>query len=83
MSLKGMGRWPDHTSATVLITDMSYDGCHIWTDHELSHGETVVFTIPTKGNIEGQMRWVRGGRAGVKFLDSGRVVDERRARLGI
>jgi hypothetical protein len=62
---------------------MSYDGCHIWSDHELSPGETIILMIPTKGEIEGQLRWIRGGRAGVKFLDGGRAVDERRARLGI
>ncbi len=82
-SLRCVGHWLDGSSATVLITNMSYDGCHIWTDHDLCAGETIDLTLPARGKIHAQIRWAKGGRGGLRFLVDLASVDARRARLGI
>lgn len=84
VTLAGTAQWEDGSCARVLVSNLSYDGCELWTDHDLSNGETVTLAIPTKGRLEGQVRWVRDGRAGVRFLAAGApAVDMRRARLGL
>lgn len=82
-SLTGRVRWPDGTSATVLITDISYDGCHVWCDRDFTCGETVSLTVPTRGNIEAQVRWAQDGEAGLRLLTGGSAADDRRARIGV
>lgn len=81
-SLVGVGEWEDGTTARVLISNISYHGCQLWTDHELCAGETIALTIPDKGTINGQVRWIRGGTAGVRLIGDASAVDARRARLG-
>jgi hypothetical protein len=83
VSVAGVGLWVDGSTAPVLVSNLSYHGCHFWTDHELSIGEPIQLTLPGKGKVEGQIRWVRRGRAGVRFLNGASAADERRARLGI
>ena len=83
VSFRGVGRWSDETTATVLISDMSYQGCHIWSDHDLAQGETLQLEIPGRGTIQGQVRWVKGPRAGVRFLTGDSEAESRRARLGV
>jgi hypothetical protein len=83
VNLTGVGTWSDGTTGRVLVSNMSYQGCHIWTDHELAQGESVKLALPNKGVIEGQIRWAEGDRAGVRFLTGDSVVDDRRARLGV
>ena len=83
VSLKGLGRWQDGSSTTVLVSNISYQGCHLWSDHEFVSGETVSLIIPGHGRIEAQVRWVDGGSAGARFLTGDSAVDDRRARLGI
>jgi PilZ domain-containing protein len=83
VSLTAIGTWSDGTTARVLVSNMSYRGCHIWTDHELAPGETLKLALPDKGVIEGQIRWADASRAGVRFLTGDSAVDDRRARLGV
>lgn len=83
LSLTGTGLWSDGTSATVLVSEMSYDGCQIWSDHDLTVGETIALTLRGKGTIEAQIRWADGSKAGLRFLIGQSAVDARRARLGI
>jgi hypothetical protein len=83
VSLTGVGEWPDGSSATVLVSNLSYEGCELFTDHPLFIGETIVLRLPNKGVIEAQARWVQGGRAGLRLLIGGNVLDARRARIGV
>lgn len=83
VSLVGIGRWPDGSTAPVLVSQLSYDGCRLWSDHDLGRGETFALTLPGRGNIDAQIRWVVNGCAGAKFLTGSSSVDDRRARIGV
>jgi len=39
--------------------------------------------LPDRGVIRAQIRWVRNGKAGARFLTGDSVVDARRARIGV
>jgi hypothetical protein len=67
----------------VLVSNISYQGCHLWSDHEFENGETLALTLPNYGDIDGQVRWVSGGSAGVRFLTGSSAKDDRRARIGV
>jgi hypothetical protein len=81
--LTGSAQWADGREATVLVTNLSYLGCRIFTDRDLVKGETVRLTLPGLGEMHAQVRWIRDGSAGVKFLTGDSARDLRRARLGI
>jgi hypothetical protein len=76
--------WPDGSSASVLISNLSYSGCEMQSRHSFEAGGTIRLTLPDRGNIHGHIRWVRNGRAGIKFLTGGDSArDIRRARIGV
>ena len=75
--------WPDGSSATVLVSNLSYEGCEISSEHEFVRGETIRLMLPERGPIHAQIRWVRGGKAGAKFLTGDSARDTRRARIGV
>ncbi|HEY7005740.1 MAG TPA: PilZ domain-containing protein [Sphingomicrobium sp.] len=83
VSLTGFARWEDGSTATVLVSNISYEGCHLWSDHEFANGEILDLTLPRYGKIEAQIRWVTGGSAGANFLLGASVVEARRARIGV
>ena len=75
-------RWTDGSSAAVLVTNLSYQGCEIRSSRALEQGETIWLALPGRGKIKAQIRWVKECAAGAKFL-TGDAKDERRARLGV
>jgi PilZ domain len=81
--LDAAAEWPDGTCATVVVSDISYTGCRIASDQELVKGETVRLFLPDLGQVHVQIRWVRGGTAGAKFLTGDSAKDARRARIGV
>lgn len=82
VSLHGLGQWEDGSRAPVLVANISYEGCEIWSDHELCTGETLKLALAGQGEIDAQVRWVLDGRAGARFL-IGNCSDARRARIGV
>jgi hypothetical protein len=82
-STTGVAYRSDESWVRVHMTNLSYDGCHLLTEQELDIGETLKLVMPRMQHMNVQVRWVKEGEAGVRFLGTGSVVDERRARLGI
>ena len=82
VNLWGSAHWEDGTAARVLVSNISYEGCHLWSDHEFCMGETLHLILPNYGKINGQVRWIADGNAGIRFL-IGSAVDDRRARIGV
>jgi hypothetical protein len=39
--------------------------------------------LPDLGKVHAHIRWVRGGKAGAKFLTGDSAKDARRARIGV
>ena len=63
--------------------NISYDGCHILAEDELEVGEALNLSVDAMSVIEAQVRWVDGGRSGLKFVTGASAVDARRARIGV
>lgn len=82
VSLAGIGRWDDGSRARVLVSNISYEGCQIWSDHGFTCGETLELALAGQSSMKAQVRWVIEGRAGARFL-IGDVAGERRARIGV
>jgi hypothetical protein len=81
--LTASAQWADGKKAPVLVTNLSYLGCRIFTDRDLAKGETLHLTLPGLGEVHAQVRWIRDASAGVKFLTGDSARDLRRARLGV
>ena len=54
---------------TVMVTDISSEGCRLETDGSLAIGEHVVIDVPKYGSFAAQIRWALGNEAGAVFLD--------------
>ena len=74
---------PDGTKYTVVVTDLSYEGCKISSNRPFSKGQTVTLSVPGRGEIVAHIRWIKDGWAGAKFVTGDCAKDARRARLGI
>jgi hypothetical protein len=83
VQLMGEAHWPGGRSAEVVLSNLSYDGCELSSRHSFQRGETIMLRLPDRGVIRAQIRWVRNGKAGARFLTGDSVVDARRARIGV
>jgi len=83
VKLMGEAHWPGGRSAEVVLSNLSYDGCELSSRHSFQRGETIMLRLPDRGVIRAQIRWVRNGKAGARFLTGDSVVDARRARIGV
>ena len=68
VALDVVARREDGSSSNVAITDISRDGCQLRTRTEFEVGETIVIDHEVLGKIPGQVRWMCGERAGLKFV---------------
>lgn len=67
----------------ALVTNLSYDGCQVIAEAELTVGETLVLVLADRGSIDAQVRWTAEDRAGIKFLTGNSASEQRRARIGV
>ena len=81
--LTGTARWPNGLACPVVVTDMSYEGCRISANRPFAKGETLTLTVPDLGSVRVQIRWIRAGIAGARFLTGDSARDDRRARIGV
>ena len=82
-NLTGIARRSDGSELRVLVSNISYDGCHLWSGGDLQKGELIELCVTGLSLIRAQVRWVRDDSFGVKFVTGDSVSDERRARLGV
>jgi hypothetical protein len=82
VTLAAHAHWSDGSSAPVTVSNLSYDGCQLTSLHQFAQGETVALSLPGRGVIHAQIRWIRNRKAGVRFL-TGDSRDTRRARIGV
>jgi hypothetical protein len=82
-TLNALAHWPDGTMTNVVVSELSYFGCRLTADRTFTKGETVRLFIHDLGKVHAQIRWVREGTAGAKFLTGDSAKDARRARLGV
>jgi hypothetical protein len=67
----------------ILLSNISYEGCHLMAEHDLSVGEVIQIDIPGMGRMQAQVRWSSDDHAGVRFLLGKSSTEDRRARIGV
>ena|SRR5689334_3410034 len=81
-SLTGVAYRSDGSWVRVHMTNLSYDGAHLITEETFDIGEPLKLVMPRMQHLEVQVRWVKDGQAGVRFLGTNAAAD-RRARIGV
>jgi hypothetical protein len=82
VSLTGSARRADGSNLRLLVSNLSYEGCTVFSEKRLLMGEVVKVTVPGLGMLDAQVRWTAEDKAGLSFLLGKSVQEERRARLG-
>lgn len=59
----------DGNSVSVVVIDISREGCRMETDGSLKIGEQVQIKVPKYGTFAAQIRWALGNEAGAVFLE--------------
>jgi hypothetical protein len=59
----------DGNSVSVMVIDISREGCRMETDGSLKIGEHVQLKVPKYGTFPAQIRWALGNEAGAVFLE--------------
>lgn len=83
VSHKASVRTGEGVEYRALVTNLSFEGCHLLIDGDLTIGETVTVNVPGRGAIEGQVRWYNDDRAGIRFNLGDSVKKARRNRIGV
>lgn len=53
--------------AEALIVNLCPSGCMVRSDARLIPGDRITLILPTIGDVEAQVMWALGGRAGIEF----------------
>jgi hypothetical protein len=74
---------PDGREFVVLVTNLSYSGCQVLAERQLTVGETVAVSLAGRGSLDAQVRWTAADCAGLEFLLGKSPAEERRVRIGV
>jgi hypothetical protein len=58
----------DGTSCSVIVTDISRDGCQFRTEMQFDIGELLELKHELLGSLSVEVRWASAGRVGLKFV---------------
>ena len=58
----------DGTSCSVIVTDLSSDGCQFRTEMQFEVGELIGLKHELLGSLSAEVRWACAGRVGLKFV---------------
>ena len=83
VALSGIAETAQGVTFKVLLSNLSYQGCHLLGEHQLLAGEVLEIDIPGTGKMIAQVRWASGDQAGVRFLVGATEAEGRRARIGV
>lgn len=83
VSHKARVKTGDGRDFLVLVTNLSYNGCHMLSETSFDIGEPVVLTLPGRGSLSAQVRWIAGDCAGLQFLLGDSAIEDRRVRIGV
>jgi len=59
----------DGNTVSVIVIDISREGCRMESDGTLKIGENVQIKVPKYGTFPAQIRWALGNEAGAVFLE--------------
>ena len=83
VSHKARVKGADGREFHALVTNLSYNGCHMLSEGSLEVGESLVVDLAGRGSLPAQVRWIAGDCAGLQFLLGDSSVEDRRARIGV
>lgn len=83
LALPGRACSADGRSFKIMLSNISYEGCHMLAEYDLSVGEVIQVDVPGMGRVQAQVRWASEDQAGVRFLLGKSTTEERRARIGV
>lgn len=58
----------DGSSSSVVVTDISREGCQLRTDTKFEVGELIELKHELLGTLSAEVRWACAGRAGLQFV---------------
>src|SRR5918996_747158 len=61
-------RRSDDTSFSVIVTDISRDGCQLRTEATFDVGELIELKHELLGTLSAEVRWACAGRVGLQFM---------------
>jgi len=67
VSMRGVLIRDGGVSHVINIVDLNYGGCGIESPVELEVGESLRMSVMGRGSIAAQVRWYKGGKAGLVF----------------
>lgn len=67
VSLGGYAIRAGGSTVDIGLLDLTYDGCGIETPVELQPGELLKLSVIGRGLIDAEVRWYKGGKAGLRF----------------
>lgn len=67
VSLRAFALRKDGSSVDVTLLDLSYDGCLLGSSETFAIGERLRLLVRRRGIIDAQVRWLDGGKVGVRF----------------
>ena len=70
MNVPGVAYRADGNRSTVVVSELSYDGCRLLASDSFTVGECVTLVVMSLGaEINATVRWARQGKVGLRFAD--------------
>lgn len=83
LALPAVAKTSDGTALRIMLSNISYEGCHILAEGTFSVGDLVEVNVPGMGLMPAQVRWSSEDQAGLRFLLGDSTAESRRARIGV
>jgi hypothetical protein len=83
LALPGTASSSNGRSFKIMLSNISYEGCHLLAEYDLMVGEVIEVEVPGMGRMQAQVRWASEDQAGVRFLLGSSITEARRARIGV
>lgn len=58
----------DGSETLITVSNLSYEGCLLRSGDSFRNGEQVKLNLPRLGQIQAEIRWSAGDRAGARFI---------------
>ena len=81
-SLTGLAYRSDASCVRVHVRNISFCGCHLVSDAGFALMDVITLALPHMQEMKAQVRWVKDGQAGVRFLQEG-ITNPRQMSLGL
>ena len=65
--LPGFANLADRSTVSLIVADLSYEGCKVDTPVALLPGSRISLSVAQLGVLEATVRWYRNGKAGLSF----------------